>query len=106
MKLEKHADMCIADHTNPRAPPGAYSFQFLEHATKNGELPDKESYLIKPAVSGKASGKVAPAAGGRSTRTKFTPADDAELVHFMLPQMRKGESLRGNLLFEKLEKQV
>lgn len=98
--------MCIADHMKGKiAPPGSYSFLFIDEAIKIGALPDKERFLIRPDVTGKAARASAATGQPRGTRTPFTLADDAELVHFLLPYLHTSKS-RGNEVFQMLEERV
>lgn len=104
VKLEKQADMLIADHIkrSGAAPPAnSYSWQWIEYSVKNGFLQPKDDYRIEgvPAAGASASAK------GKQ-RVKFTKEDDEILAKFVLNHERQGNSTRGNVIFEDLYKQV
>ncbi|EXA47093.1 hypothetical protein FOVG_04332 [Fusarium oxysporum f. sp. pisi HDV247] len=92
--LEKHADMLIADHLRKKdAPPGSYSWKFIEDSVKNGYIQIKDKYLIgrhpdEPRPVGSNQAK-------KSTRTKFTAEDDAKLTRWALnhPDEQKGNQI-------------
>lgn len=104
VKLEKQADMLIADHIkkNGAAPPdGSYSWQWIDYSVKNGFLQPRDDYRIQGVP---AAGASAPAKGKQ--RVKFTKEDDEILAKFVLHHERQGNSTKGNVIFEALEKQV
>ncbi|KAF9770650.1 hypothetical protein IL306_011764 [Fusarium sp. DS 682] len=80
--LERQADMLIADHLRKDVPPGSYSWKFIEDSVKNGYIQIKDKYLIgrhpdEPRLVGSRQ-------PSKSTRTKFTPEDDAKLARWAL----------------------
>ncbi|KAG6361813.1 hypothetical protein INS49_010042 [Diaporthe citri] len=103
VKLEKQADMLIADHIKRKgvAPPSdSYSWQWIEYSVKNGFLQPKDDYRIEGVP---AAGASAPAKGKQ--RVKFTKEDDEILAKFVLNHERQGNATRGNVIFEDLYKQ-
>lgn len=104
VRLEKQADMLIADHIkrNGAAPPdGSYSWQWIDYSVKNGFQQPRDDYRIQGPP---AAGASAPAKGKQ--RVKFTKEDDEILAKFVLHHERQGNSTKGNVIFEALEKQV
>ncbi|KAL2274363.1 hypothetical protein FJTKL_03280 [Diaporthe vaccinii] len=102
VKLEKQADMLIADHIkkNGAAPPAdSYSWQWIEYSVKNGFLQPKDDYRIEGVP---AAGASAPAKGKQ--RVKFTKEDDEILARFVLNHERQGHATKGNVIFEDLYK--
>lgn len=98
--------MLIADHlVRPQAAPaGSYSWLWIENSVKNGFLEDKEGYLVgRPAGTSRPVGSAEPT---KSTRTPFTAEDDLILTKWVLAAEKRGESTKGNVLYEKLAKQV
>ena len=105
VKLEKHADMLIADHvkrSGAAPPPGSYSWQWIDYSVKNGFLQPQEDYQIEE-VPARAAGASAPAKG---RRVKFTKEDDDILAKFVLEHERQGGKIKGNVIFEELDRQV
>lgn len=105
VKLEKQADMLIADHVKRKgaAPPaGSYSWQWIEFSVKNGFQQPKDDYRIE-GVPARAAGASVPTKG---KRVKFTKEDDDILAKFVLDHERQGNATKGNVIFEELEKQV
>ena len=105
VKLEKQADMLIADHVKRNGavpPPGSYSWQWIEYSVKNGFLQPKDDYRIEGAPV-RAAGASVPAKG---KRVKFTKEDDEILAKFVLNHERQGNATKGNVIFEDLWKQV
>lgn len=104
VKLEKQADMLIADHIkrNGTAPPsGSYSWQWIEYSVKNGFQQPKEDYRIEGVP---AAGAAAPAKGKQ--RVKFTREDDDILEKFVLNHEKQGNAIKGNVIFVELYEQV
>ncbi|KAK8098060.1 uncharacterized protein PG998_013546 [Apiospora kogelbergensis] len=96
--LEKDADYLIADHVRKDAPPGSYSWKWIEDSVKKGELLDAEEYLI-----GAKAGQQAPTKGTKatkSTRTPFTGEDDRLLTEHVLKREREGELIAGNKIYQ------
>jgi hypothetical protein len=97
--LENRADILIADHAKPKfAPPGSYSWKFIEDSVKNGFIQIKDRYLIglDPDVPRPAGGG---GGGLRTTRTPFTDADDAVVAKWVLSRSNR----TGNKIFQDLE---
>lgn len=104
VKLEKQADMLIADHIKRKgaAPPAdSYSWQWIDYSVKNGFLQPRDDYRIEGVP---AAGTSAPVKGKQ--RVKFTKEDDDILAKFVLNHERQGNATRGNVIFEDLHKQV
>ncbi|KAF4979316.1 hypothetical protein FZEAL_4457 [Fusarium zealandicum] len=97
--LEKNADMLIADDKRKDVPPGSYSWKFIQDSVKNGVAQLKEHYHIgrDPDLPRPVGGNYA----SKSTRTAFTPADDANLTKWVLAH--SGERT-GNKIFQEYEK--
>lgn len=99
--LEKHADILIADHAKPKfAPPGSYSWKFIEDSMKNGFIQVKDRYLIglDPTLPRPVGG----GGGTKGTRTPFTPSEDAVLAKWVLSRSNRS----GNKIFQDLESVV
>ncbi|KAF4337826.1 hypothetical protein FBEOM_8315 [Fusarium beomiforme] len=91
--LEKQADMLIADHLRKDAPPGSYKWKLIEDSVKNGCMQIEDRYLIgrhpdEPRLVGSHQ-------PSKSTRTKFTPEDDAKLARWALkhPTEQRGNKI-------------
>ncbi|CAG7564965.1 unnamed protein product [Fusarium equiseti] len=93
--LEKQADMLIADHARAKkdAPHGSYSWQFIDDSVKNGIIQLKDRYLIGPPPN--APRPVGSGQPTKSTRTPFTPEDDARIARWVLqhPTDQKGNEI-------------
>lgn len=99
--LEKQADMLIADYVRKDVPPGSYSWQFIEDSINNGIIQLKDRYLIgrhpdepRPVGSGQLS---------RSTRTKFSAEDDANIAKWALEHPTEQ---KGNRIWQEYERIV
>ena len=99
--LEKNADYLIADHMRKDAPPGSYSFKFIEDSVKNGILQIEDRYRIgrdpdapRPAAS---------SAPTKRTRAPFTTADDAALARWVLSHSGQRS---GNAIYQDFELKV
>ncbi len=95
--LEKDADILIADHARADAPPGSYSWTFIEASVNNGKLEGLENH---PA--GLARGAVRPVGSSqpsKSSRTPFTAADDRVLAEWVTKAERQGLSTKGNKIY-------
>ncbi|KAG7111405.1 hypothetical protein HYQ44_009600 [Verticillium longisporum] len=99
--LEKNADMLIADHMRADAPPGAYSWKWVDDSIKKGVLQNKDdgTYLI--GHKSQKSRPMASAAPGKSTRTPFTPSDDSDLIKWVLANSKND---KGNTIYQDLER--
>ncbi|KAL1881202.1 hypothetical protein Daus18300_001053 [Diaporthe australafricana] len=104
VKLEKLADMLIADHVkrgSAAPPPGSYSWRWIEFSIKNGFLQSPDDYRIEGAPA-QAGGTSAPPKG-RGKRVPFTKDDDEILTRFVMDHERQGSSTKGNVIFKELE---
>ncbi|KAM0286771.1 hypothetical protein ACHAQH_000791 [Verticillium albo-atrum] len=97
--LEKNADMLIADHIRKDAPPGSYSWKWIEDSVNKGILQSKNdaAYLIGRVPE--ESRPVASAVPGRSTRTPFTATDDSDLIKWVLASSKND---KGNVVYQDL----
>ncbi|KAK3333075.1 TRF2-interacting telomeric protein/Rap1 C terminal domain-containing protein [Cercophora scortea] len=103
VKLEKNADVLIADHARPSfAPPGSISWKFIEDSVKRGELCDMDKYRIAQADEPRPLGSTKPV---RGTKMPFSKRDDEILLKFIRRQERAGASLSGNKIYQELEKE-
>ncbi|KAM0331696.1 hypothetical protein ACHAQA_003375 [Verticillium albo-atrum] len=98
--LEKNADMLFADHMRKDAPPGAYSWKWIEDSIKQGALQSKDSAIYLIGRSAQEPRTVASAEPTRGTRTPFTPADDSALIKWVLSQSDKE---KGNKIYQDFE---
>ncbi|TGO27151.1 hypothetical protein BPAE_0046g00120 [Botrytis paeoniae] len=98
-KLEKNAEIIIADGARKDAPPGSFSWKFIEESAKAGKLVDMEEYRC--GASERASER-AFAQPVKSTRTPFTAEDDRILTQWVLEGERMGRSTKGNQLYIEL----
>ncbi|TGO40108.1 hypothetical protein BHYA_0042g00410 [Botrytis hyacinthi] len=98
-KIEKNAEIIIADGARKDAPPGSISWKFIEESAKAGKLVDMEVYRC--GASERASER-AYAQPAKSTRTPFTAEDDRILTQWVLEGKRLGRSTKGNQLYIEL----
>jgi hypothetical protein len=104
VKLEKLADLLIADHAREKfAPAGSYSWKFIEESVKSGVLADLHEHLIKPKSTVRSVG---PTQRAKMTRTPFTAMDDDLLMQWVMRAERTGGYLNGNKIYEELEQFV
>lgn len=104
VKLEKQADMLIADHARKDVPAGSYSWKFVLQSIQNGRLEDKELHLIgRPAGAARTAGSAQPTKG---TRRAFTVEDDEILAAWVLQRKKVGDYLKGNAMYQALEEKV
>ncbi|KAJ4192601.1 hypothetical protein NW755_003748 [Fusarium falciforme] len=97
--LEKHADMLIADHKRLDAPPGSYSWKFIEDSVRNGIIQIKDKYRIGPDPD--LPRPVGAKHGAKTTRTPFTKDDDANLARWVLSQ--RSQQQQGNAIYQQYE---
>lgn len=105
VKLEKLADVLIADHVKrggAAPPPGSYSWRWIEFSIKNGFLQPRDDYRIEGAPA-QAGGTAAPP---RGKRVPFTKDDDEILTKFVMDHERQGSSTGGNVIFKELKDRV
>lgn len=101
MKLEKFADILIADSERKDAPPNSVSWKYIDLSVRNGVLEDVEKHRIhRPSAAQRAVGSTAPA---KKTRTKFTLHDDMILTKHVHEMEAMGESVGGNGMWPILE---
>lgn len=103
--LEKNADIMIADHLRSEAPPGSYSYTWIEESIKQGELQDKEAHRAGPSAGySRPPGSSMPAkTGGRNA---YTVEDDRVLYEWVRGYVDKGGAERGNEIYRQLEQVV
>ncbi|RSM19987.1 hypothetical protein CDV31_001066 [Fusarium ambrosium] len=97
--LEKQADMLIADHKRLDAPPGSYSWKFIEDSVKHGIIQIKDKYRIGPDPD--LPRPVGAKHGAKTTRTPFTKDDDANLAKWVLS--RRSQQQQGNAIYQEYE---
>ncbi|KAK5163950.1 uncharacterized protein LTR77_010346 [Saxophila tyrrhenica] len=101
VQIEAQADHVIADHYRQDCPPGSISYQFVDKALKDGELPDPAAH---PA--GAPVGTVRPAGSGltrKGTRTEFSAEDDRVLWQWVEDCRAQGGKVKGNEIYKQLE---
>lgn len=102
VRLEKNADYLIADHARNDAPPGSYSWKFIEDTLQDGIMPPMEKYLCaNPQV--RPVGSTVPSKG---TRRAFTPQDDQILVAWVKKHAQMGSGISGNTIYQDLALKV
>ena len=105
VKLEKHADIVIADHARKKdCPPGSISWKYIEESAKKGELEDEEDHRAGPATH--VPREVGSGQPTKKGRTPFTAEDDRVLTQWCHEAERKGLSLKGNEIYKQLEIKV
>ncbi|KAK1836713.1 TRF2-interacting telomeric protein/Rap1 C terminal domain-containing protein [Podospora conica] len=86
VKLEKLADVIIADHARKDAPPNSVSWKYITNSVQQGRLADIDEYRIGgPAGPGRST--VGTSAPAKQTRTPFTPEEDRKLVEHVKGQL-------------------
>ncbi|KAF5871550.1 putative transcription factor rap1 protein [Botrytis fragariae] len=98
-KIEKNAEIIIADGARKDAPPGSISWKFIEESAKAGKLVDMEEYRCGASERASERPFAQPA---KSTRTPFTAEDDRILTQWVLEGERMGRSTKGNQLYIEL----
>lgn len=93
--------MLIADHAKG-APPGSYSYKYIDASIKNGQLENMEDHIAGPSA-----GSIRPVGIGsrlptKQTRTPFTPVDDRVLRDFVIAAERQGVLVKGNIIYQQL----
>ncbi|OTB09324.1 hypothetical protein M426DRAFT_315892 [Hypoxylon sp. CI-4A] len=104
---EKQANYLIADHARKNAPPGSYSWKFIDDSIRKGSLQDRNDYLCTPALAPApaltpVSASHDAAAIQKSGRTKYTEEDDSILKDWVLEMERNGEPTSGNAIYNEL----
>ncbi|TGO08917.1 hypothetical protein BTUL_0186g00210 [Botrytis tulipae] len=100
-KIEKNAEIIIADDARKDAPPGSISWKFIEESAKAGKLVDMEEYRCGASERASERAYTQPA---KSTRTPFTVEDDRILTQWVLEGERLGRFIKGNELYIELAK--
>jgi Rap1 Myb domain/TRF2-interacting telomeric protein/Rap1 - C terminal domain/BRCT domain, a BRCA1 C-terminus domain len=102
VSLEKQAKVCLYDHARKKAPPGMYSYQYVELSVRKGQLEDLEAHRIGShnTRSDRPVGSVTLPPKG--SRTFFTEADDQTLWEWVKPNDGLGGAA-GNLIYKQLE---
>lgn len=104
VKIEKLADMIIADHLRSESPPGSCSYTWIEQCIKSGLLVDKEDHRAGPACGIiRPVGALNPAKGRRE---KYTKEDDLLLYRWVTDHERRGGKALGNEIYKQLEQTV
>jgi hypothetical protein len=94
----------IADHARKDAPPGSFSWTYIEKSVANGKLQDLENHRAGPVAG--ASRPVGSDRPTRGTRTTFSTADDRSLAAWVTKAEARGLSTKGNSIYQQLEKIV
>lgn len=102
-KIEKNAEIIIADGVRKDAPPGSISWKFIEESAKAGKLVDMEEYRCGASERAPERANAQPA---KSTRTPFTAEDDRILTQWVLEGERLGRKIKGNELYIELAERV
>ncbi|KAH0423142.1 transcription factor [Colletotrichum camelliae] len=97
VKLDKHADLVIADHVRRDCPPESLSWNFIKDSVQYGAMQEEDKYQINQSpMAARPVGSTKPAKG---TRTPFTNADDAELARWVLSHTKTS----GNDIYQQFE---
>lgn len=97
VKLEKLADVIIADDARKDAPQGSVSWKYIHDCINNRELADIDKFRIQgPQAS---AGRFAPI---KKTRTPFTAEEDRRLQEWVKDQ----PYAKGNEIYKEFAKQV
>lgn len=104
MKIDKQADVIIADHARKDAPAGSISWTYIEKSVNGGRLEDKENHRAGPTT--RTVREVSSAQPTRSGRTAFTSQDDRDLMIWVIKAERSGLSVKGNDIYKQLEEIV
>jgi hypothetical protein len=94
----------IADHARKDAPPGSYSWTWIEKSVQKGMLEDLDAHRAGPVAG--TSRPVGSSQPTRNTRTPFTAADDRALALWVTNAERQGLSTKGNEIYQQLERIV
>ncbi|KAL6352805.1 hypothetical protein LRP88_13278 [Fusarium phalaenopsidis] len=81
------------------APPGSYSWKFIEDSVRNGIIQIKDKYRIGPDPD--LPRPVGAKHGAKTTRTPFTKDDDANLARWVLSQ--RSQQQQGNAIYQQYE---
>ena len=94
----------IADHARKDAPPGSFSWTFVEKSVAKGELEELENHRAGPVAG--AFRPVGSDRPTRGTRTTFSANDDRTLAVWVTRAEGRGLSTKGNSIYQQLEKIV
>lgn len=101
VKLEKQADIVIADHARKNCPTGSISWTYIRDSVQKGVLEDLDDHRAGPlSYIAREVGSGAPTRQGRTT---FTAEDDRVLMDWVVMAERAGLSTKGNEIFKQLE---
>ena len=104
MKLEKQADIVIADHARKDSPAGSISWTFIDRSLRGGRLEDLKNHPAGPTTHMvREVGSTRPTKSGR---TPFTSQDDRDLMLWVTKAERNGLSVRGNDIYKQFEEIV
>ncbi|KZL71435.1 transcription factor (Rap1 Myb domain-containing protein) [Colletotrichum tofieldiae] len=100
VKLDKQADMVIADHVRPDCPSGSLHWKFIKDSVDNGAMQEMDKYMVNQSpMASRSVGSSRPpslSAPLKGTRTPFNKADDAILAKWVLshpPNKRSGNEV-------------
>ncbi|PQE26888.1 Telomeric repeat-binding factor 2-interacting 1 protein [Rutstroemia sp. NJR-2017a BVV2] len=100
-KLEKMADIIIADHARKDVPAGSISWKFIDESVKAGELKDIEDYRC--GASANSSRPRRSNQPNKSSRNPFTQQEDHILTQWVTKAARRGLATKGNDIYIQLE---
>lgn len=103
VRLEKYADVLIADHARKDAPPRSVSWKYVNDSVARGELVNIDEYRIHDANVPRPVGSTKPTKG---TKVPFSSQDDAILVAWVRQQAKARESVSGNKIYQLLAEKV
>lgn len=83
---------------------GSTSWTFIERSIRNGKLEDIDDHRAGPIAQN--TRPVGSKQATKSTRTPFTAEDDRILMDWVVKAERKGLAIKGNEVYEQLEKKV
>ncbi|EMR66355.1 putative transcription factor protein [Eutypa lata UCREL1] len=99
--IEKNANYLLVDHAKQNAPPGSYSWKFINDSIDAGTRKPIEDYLCTEAPrKARAVGSSLPQKG---TRTPFTAQDDLILSKWVAENERLGVGIHGNTIYKEFE---
>ena len=105
VKLEKHADIQIADHARKDSPAGSISWTWVEDSVKNARLANKEDHRAGARVDApRPVGALRPAKTRR--REPYTREDDIVLWRWVNDPKHAALAAAGNALYQQLEQVV
>ncbi|RYP09185.1 hypothetical protein DL764_001456 [Monosporascus ibericus] len=99
--IEKNADYLIADHARQDAPPGSYSWKFIDDCLEAGTLKPIDDYLCTEAPH--TSRPVGSSIRQKGTRTPYTAEDDQILFKWVAKHEKLGVPVMGTSIYQALE---